>query len=140
MANRELIEKKLRQIAEYIGELELVLALGNEAIRSDKVKLRSVERLLQLMVDTAVDINEHIIAEEKLAVPDDYQSTFAVLAERRILPDVFSKKIAPSVGLRNAVVHQYEKIDLDRMIDAIRNNISDYREYITHINEFLKDA
>lgn len=138
MANRELIEKKMRNIAEYIGELEPILEIGNREIVEEKVKLRTIERLIQLIVDTAVDINEHIISEEKFTAADDYQSTFLALGEKGILPETFAKKIAPSVGLRNAVVHQYEKIDLDRMLDAIRLNIADYREYIKLIGQFLK--
>lgn len=138
MANRELIEKKLSLIAEYIGELLATVKFKNDEIKSDKPKLRAVERLLQMIVDTAIDINSHIISENKLADSDDYQGTFSILGDNKILPETFAKKIAQSVGLRNAVVHQYEKIDIDRMIDTVRNEIVDYREYIKFINNFLE--
>jgi len=94
------------------------------------LKLRSTERLFQLIVDTAIDINTHIISNSNLQVPDDYQSTFITLADNKFLPMDFALKIAPSVGLRNIVVHKYGKVDIKKMIDDIKEGIGDYLVYI----------
>ena len=80
-------------------------------------------------------INTHIIKEERLDTPDDYQSTFTVLAERKIFPMEFALKIAPSVGLRNLIVHKYGRVDIKRMVDDIKNEIGDYVEYIKLISK-----
>lgn len=42
-------------------------------------------------------------------------------------------KIAPSVGLRNLIVHKYGRVDIKKMIDDIKNEISEYLEYMKHI-------
>ena len=47
----------------------------------------------------------------------------------------FALKIAPSVGLRNLIVHKYGKVDLKRMVDDIKANIGDYTEYLKLISE-----
>ncbi len=59
------------------------------------------------------------------------------LAENKILPQAFAERIAPVVGLRNRLVHRYEKIDLDILLDTIRKNKKDFKEYTKHIFEFL---
>ena len=70
-------------------------------------------------------------------MPDDYQSTFITLGEHKILSMDFAVKIAPSVGLRNLVVHKYGRVDIKRMVEDIRNEIGDYIDYLKFIDGFL---
>lgn len=70
-------------------------------------------------------------------MPDDYFSTFVVLGENGILPMDFALKIAPSVGLRNLVVHKYGKVDIKKMIEDIKNELGDYAAYAKYINDFI---
>ena len=58
-----------------------------------------------------MDVNVYVIRELELKTADDFQSTFRILAEAGILPSDFAERIAPVVGLRNMLVHRYEKID-----------------------------
>lgn len=135
--DKETIQDKLTMIGEYITELEPFLRFTNNEITEDKSKLRNVERLLQLIVDEAVDINSHLIAELNLESPREYRGTFISIGSHGILPVDFAEKISQSVGLRNGIVHQYEKIDTKRMIDDIRNNIGDYVMYIRLVRDFV---
>ena len=100
--------------------------------------MHSTERLFQLIVDTALDINTHIITALDFSVPNDYYSTFTSLGENKILPMDFALKIAPSVGLRNLIVHKYGNVDLKKMVDDVINEIGDYFEYLKLINSFLE--
>jgi len=61
-----------------------------------------------------------------------------VLAENNILPESFAKKIAPVVGLRNRLVHRYEKIDLDLLLSLVRKNKEDFIEYVKYIFQFIE--
>ncbi|MBI4599755.1 DUF86 domain-containing protein [Candidatus Uhrbacteria bacterium] len=139
MINRDVIESKLSDIQRYFGELEPVLKFSRTEILDDPLKIHTVERLFQLIVDTALDINTHIIIESSFGVPDDYQNTFVVLGEQGILPMSFVNRIAPSVGLRNMIIHRYGHVDLKRMVDDIQGEMGDYREYTKHILDFLKN-
>ena len=136
--NSATIQSKLASIQGYFEELSPILDYSVQDIIRDQLKLRTVERLFQLIVDTAIDINTHIIAESNLAVPDDYQSTFQMLAEHGMIPHDFADRIAPSVGLRNMIVHRYGHVDIKRMIDDIKKEIGDYREYSRHILDLLE--
>ena len=138
MIDKELIKNKLADLEGYYKELGSLLAQNTDDILEDSLKLHTVERLFQLIVDISIDMNTHIISESDLKVPDDYQSTFITLAENKIFPMAFALKIAPSVGLRNLVVHKYGRVDLRRMIDDIRANIGDYLEYMRFVYETVK--
>lgn len=139
MINKELIQNKLSEMQSYYTELQPILGTETTEILRDTLKLRALERLFQLIIDTALDINSHIIAEsDTIQSPEDFQSTFILLGEHNVLPQDFSLKIAPSVGLRNKVVHKYGKIDLRQMITAIKNEIPQYLEYMKHITHSLE--
>lgn len=122
----------------YLDELAPLLKADNTAIKSEVVPLRAIERLFQLIVDTAIDINTHVISEEDLGAPSEYRGTFIILGEKNVIPLPFSEKIASSVGLRNRIIHQYDKIDVDRMLNTIKKNINDYIEYLGHIKKFIE--
>lgn len=138
MIDKELVKIKMADIEKYLKELEPILKIGSRKIIDDNLRLHTVERLFQLIVDVAVDINTHIIMASDFAVPDDSYSTFVVLGENKILPMEFAVRIAPSVGLRNMIVHKYGKVDIKKMVDDVVNEISDYVEYLKAINSFLE--
>ncbi|MEK7203013.1 MAG: DUF86 domain-containing protein [Patescibacteria group bacterium] len=138
MINIELIKNKMSDAQGYYNELEPILKLESKKIIEDNLKFHTVERLFQLIVDTAIDINTHILSESEFKIPDDYQSTFIILAENKILPMDFALKIAPSVGLRNLVIHKYGKVNIKKMTDDIKNEIDQYLDYLKHICLFLE--
>lgn len=138
MIDKELIKNKMADIEKYLKELDPVLKSGARIIIEDNLRLHTVERLFQLIIDTAVDINMHIIMASDFNVPDDSYSTFVVLGENKILPMDFAFNIAPSVGLRNLIVHKYGNVDLKKMVDDVINEIGDYVEYLRMINSFLE--
>jgi len=137
MTNFKFIRDKLEQIKLYYQELEQLFQYSLEDIRKDFMKYRSAERILQLIVDEMLDINNHLISRLNLASPDDFQSTFKILAENNILPEQFAEKIAPVVGLRNRLVHRYEKIDLGLALKHMQKEKEDFREYVKLIEKYL---
>jgi len=138
MINRTFVETKLSYIQTYYEELEGVLGYSDQEIKGNILRLRALERIIQLIVDELIDINNHIIRYAQLRVPEDFQSTFLVLAESSILPEEFAGKIAPVVGLRNRLVHRYEKIDVEILLNMIRKNKKDFKEYTRHILKYVR--
>ncbi|MFQ5661822.1 MAG: DUF86 domain-containing protein [Candidatus Paceibacteria bacterium] len=137
--SKEFIYKKLEAITGYTKELSDFLELNtDEQIMSDSGKLHISERLVQLIVDNMIDINQHFIRELNLEIPDDLQGSFFILGENDILPKEFAFKIAPVTGVRNILVHQYEKLDKEMFIHNIRRNFSDFEKYAQYIVKYLE--
>ena len=72
MPNLDVIESKIDAIKKYLHILEPVLL----TVSVDSLEMYAVERLFQLIVDSAIDINTHIISRSNLETPDDYKGTF----------------------------------------------------------------
>ena len=137
MLNKDLIKTKMRSIQEYLLEIEPILSLPKDQIVSSVEKLRTLERNFQLIVDAMLDINIHLIRELELSSPDDLKSTFIILAEGKIISFDFAQKISPVVGLRNILVHGYEKVDRKLFIDSFQKNKQDFDQYLILIDSFL---
>lgn len=139
MIDKVFVERKLDRIESYSEELEEIFESSPEEIKNDFLKYRSAERILQLIVDEIIDINNHLIKRDGLEVPDDFQGTFSTLAENEILPKKFAQRIAPVVGLRNKLVHRYEKIDLDLFLRTLQKEREDFNQYVNLIYEYLEN-
>lgn len=140
MIDREFIKTKLSLINSYYEELQQILSFSDSEIKKDFIKLRAIERIIQLIVDEIIDINNHIIRYQLLKLPSDFQSSFLILAQNNILPEYFATKIAPVVGLRNRLVHRYEKIDVDILLSLIRKNKDDFVEFVKYIFNFVEKS
>ncbi len=136
-SDKQFIEKKLDNILKYREELEPLFEFSDIDVKKDNLKLRTVERLVQLIADEMVDINGYLIKKLGFPVPDDFQSTFRVLGENNVLEEGFTQKLAPIVGLRNRLVHRYEEIDLNLLLKVVREGRNDFKDYVKYISEFL---
>ena len=138
MLNKDLVKTKIRSIQEYLSEVEPILSLPEDKIISNIEKLRTLERNFQLIVDAMLDINIHLIREFELGSPDDLKSTFLILGEAKIIPLDFAQKISPVVGLRNILVHGYEKTDRKLFVDSFQKDKQDFDKYMLLINSYLE--
>ncbi len=135
--NREFLENKLEYIAQYAKRLDEVLSFSIDEVNADFYKLHTLERLVQLIVDEMIDVNTHIIRHSDIKTPNDFQSTFRALAEVQVFPFDFAERIAPTVGLRNRLVHRYEEIKPDLLIQSAKKEKDDFKEYVSYIRTFI---
>jgi len=137
VVNKEVVQRKLKKLNLYIEELAHYQNLSFEEYLEKFQHKRAVERLIQLIVDVAVDINSHTIVDEGNPPPEDAFDSFIQAAKYGILPIEFAKKIAPSTGERNIIVHEYEKIDDGLVYDSIKEAIKMYKEYVAYYTKFI---
>jgi|GEM_PF-342702 len=102
----------------------------------------AVERLMQLIVDLALDINNVILSHQgKPAAIDSFDSfdSFIDLIDCHVLEADFASQIAPSIGLRNRLVHEYEEVDNKIVFSSIDKTVDMYGRYIQEIKKVLVD-
>ena len=114
-------------------------------LRADEYRARlyerkAAERLLQEAIEAALDINAHLIAELGREVPEDYYGGFIKLADLGVLTPDLARSLAPSAGLRNRLVHEYDTIDDAKVLGAIATTLELYPRYIQAIEAYLGKA
>ncbi len=141
MIDKIFIQRKIQAIREYSEEINKVFKLASLTdIENDFLKLRTLERDVQLVADAMIDINNHFIKRLGLKVPDSFQNTFIILAENKILPEKFAEKISPLVAVRNILVHQYDELDIGLFLRTTEKEREDFTKYIEFVLEYLNKA
>jgi uncharacterized protein YutE (UPF0331/DUF86 family) len=137
MVNKDIIQRKLTKMSKYLDELAYFQDISYDEYLENFRHRRTVERLIQLIVDVAVDINSHVLVDEGYPPPEDSFGSFIKVGELGILSQEFAKRIAPSTGERNIIVHEYEKIDDGLVYDSIKESIAMYKLYISYYLQFI---
>lgn len=133
----EEIKSKLVRLLKYLSKIDSFLLLPDAEIVQNEEKLLSVERLYQLVVDEAIDINIALLSQKKSYVPESYRSTFTDMAENKFLDKEFAEKISLSVKTRNQIVHDYEFVKKQMLAAEVRKYIELYKEYLKVVSAKL---
>jgi uncharacterized protein YutE (UPF0331/DUF86 family) len=135
----ESVGAKLRlmePLVERLGELSGVTAAD---LRDDLDRRLVVERILTVLVETAVAVNGHLAGSSGIPVPEDYRSSFAAAATVGAIPVELASRLAPSAGLRNRLAHRYGEVDLDIVAAAVPRAHHDFGDYLAHVSQWLLD-
>ncbi len=138
--DRAIIERKLGVMVESLKALEPAERMTLEEYETNLYMRKATERLLQELIESAIDINIHIVVNIKGTAPDDSYRSFIMLGELGVIPAELSKKLAPSAGLRNIIVHEYDTIDNSLILSAVKKARTLYRDYIRAIEEYIGEV
>ena len=135
MLDKNFITRKIKLIQEEIAKVEELSNYTFEEIKDDFIKRYSVERALEKIIMRAIDINQHIIAENAIGYETirGHEDTFHILTKLNVYPEAFSKQIAPSAGLRNRLVHEYNDTKDEIIYNSVADAITQYTEYCNYI-------
>ena len=111
--------------------------MGKEDYIEDFYKRKATERLLQELIEAAIDINVHLIMEAGHTPPDDYYESFVKMGELGIISSDLADKLAPSAGLRNRLVHEYDMLDHTVVLKAVATAEEMFSKYVKEINDYL---
>lgn len=141
MVNQKFVKQKIELIQKELVNLEKSSKFSFQEIVSDFRKQAIIERLLEKIINRAIDINQHLIAElstGEMESPKDYTETFLKLAELKICPKEFVENISKSVGTRNVLTHDYDEVDYSKIYSSINDCLKDYYQYCDYILKFLE--
>ena len=132
-----IIRGKLGRIMTSLDLLRPMRALPLAEYRERVWERKGIDRVLQEAIEAALDINAHVIAERGLDVPDDYFGGFIKVGETGILSTELAAALAPSAGLRNRLVHEYDASDDAKVLAAVGTILDLYPRYIQAIERDL---
>ena len=138
MVDETLILRKLSELDEYFQQAKEYDAITVAQYTGDWKIQRIIERTLQMMIETCVDIAGHIISEKGFRIPKSYSDAFLVLKENTILSNELYSSAKKMAKFRNVVVHHYDKVDADFVVSILRKNLDDFLSYRDAIISFLK--
>ncbi len=133
----EVVLVRLRLIVKYCNTLEEFRSISLDKYLSDFRQQLIVERLLQLMVEAATDINKYLLVRLHQISPATSFDSFSEAGQQGIITQDLAATLARSVGMRNILVHQYKDIDSRIVFSAIPKALEQYQLYIQQISAYL---
>jgi uncharacterized protein YutE (UPF0331/DUF86 family) len=131
------VQQKLGLLIARLDELESLSACTLKEYKADHVKRYAVERLIELIVEYATDINRHIVEVMGVAPPQTYYSTFEELGNLGIIPHDAAARLGGTTGLRNRLVHGYEKVSHEIVYHSLEPLLRYYRQYVGWLDAYL---
>jgi len=136
----EIVKKELAVIVENLKALEPIKKMTREEYIRDLYKRKAAERLLQELIEAAIDINIHAIVQTGNTVPDDYYESFIKTGELKIISTDLAEKLALSAGLRNRLVYEYDRLEHSMVLEAVGIAEELYSKYIKEINDYISNT
>ena len=138
MVDDTLILRKLSELDEYYKQIAEYKKITVTQYSGDWKTQRIVERTLQMMIETCVDIAGHIISDKGYRIPKSYSDTFLVLMENDILSDRLFSSVEKMAKFRNIVVHHYDKVDAEIVVGILKKDLKDLTGFRDAIVSFIK--
>jgi len=134
------VQRKLSQLDTYLQQVSEFSTITLEEYQGEWKIQRIVERTLQMMIETCVDIANHLISDRGMRSPTSYADTFQILKENAIVNDSLHDSLEKMVKFRNIVVHQYEGVDAGIVLIILKNHLEDFERFRDAVIAYLGSA
>ncbi len=130
------IAQKLQTLDEVLTELRSLGQVEATQLQQDWRIWRAIERDLQVLVEIVIDVCQRLIS-----LAGQTPATTGVDAvERCIQSGVLSDDeiYRKMVRFRNFIVHRYDRIDVNILVDMINHRLPDFEQFKTEILAYVE--
>lgn len=131
--DEERIISILSDIEKYMNDLKEMNVNRLEDLDNIE-KYYASSMVLFSLLNRVLDLGQEIVISKKLGMPSSYRDIFRILLSRKIIGSDLFKKMEAFVDLRNALSHEYHRIDKGLIFDAI-NGIDTVRKVVERLRE-----
>lgn len=131
----DVLARKLGRLRTLLADLAPHAGKSMDQVVADHYE---IERILELLVQVAVDMVGHDLAERGV-VPDTYRSAFMEAGRRELLPEDLAARLADAAGLRNVLVHIYDEIDYEIVTASVNPALEDFSRFADIYGRRLED-
>ena len=138
MIDKQRIESLFSELNAYLKDINELSRLSEKEYLSNNKNIYSGRYLLQISIETCINIGNHIISRENLGIPKDYSDTFRIMQNNHIISGSLLEKLILMTRFRNRLVHLYWDVDDNLVLEIMKNDYKDFNEYRTAVLEYLK--
>ena len=136
--DKKIILAKIDEIDGYLEELDSLKPIELEDYINSIKDKRTCERLLQISIESVLDICNVLITELKLGLPADEEAVFDKLKDKGIITKGMAVILKEMKGFRNILVHKYGIVDNELVFENL-SNLQDFDKFKEEILNSLKN-
>lgn len=131
----DLLNKKIEQMRMRLARLVSLLSRPRDEFLRDEVAASAAERNFQLVVDTASEVNAHLVLARGGPTPDTYAQSFTALGKTGVIAYELAETLAEGAKLCNVLVHEYDIIeDTGKFYDSAIRLLPAFQKYLQCIH------
>ena len=132
------IQARLLRLEEVISELE---RLRDAEADDETLSHRwAIERGLHLGAEIVLDVGNHVLTAGLGISAEGYEDIIHQLGERRVLDAELRQRLAGLGGFRNLLVHDYLRLDPERVMEILTDAPDSYSAFATAIRRWFETA
>lgn len=132
------VRERLRFLQEALARLDELKKTARDEFLANFEKSWSAEHGLHLAAEVIFDIGNHILVGHFKENPKGYGEIIPRLAEKSILTKELGAHFERVGGFRNILVHEYMKVDKEKVYERLQEGLADFREFISQILRWLE--
>lgn len=128
---------KLQALDEYLTYLKELQKVNKRSFLHDYHQFGLAEHYLHLCIEVLLDVAKLIIIIYSFPRPEENRDVFRVLYDKRVINIKLYNCLAGISGFRNVLIHEYEKIDKERVYEYLQDSIDQFKEFKRQLLHFL---
>jgi len=133
-----ILQKRINKARQYLDYLEdIKVKYSYEEFKNDPMIYGSVERVLHLIIESLMDIGNHIISEQNLGQVEFYNNIPDLLFNHNYLNEEQRDLFLKIIGFRNILVHDYLEINSAIVYNILEKNLSDLESILKEYAKLL---
>lgn len=137
MLDRERILAKIDELDGYLKELKQITPASFDEYKKIE-KRRACERLLQVSIESVIDICAMIVIGLRLGLPAEENDLFEKLEQAGIITISTKEIIKRMKAFRNILVHEYGRIDDNIVYEVVHNRLNDFEDFKREILQAIR--
>jgi len=135
--DRDRVLVKLSELEGYLGELRQIAPESLTAYRQIE-KRRACERLLQISVETVLDVCHLFVRGLELGLPAEEDDVFERLERAGVVSADLTAILRRMKGCRNILVHEYGGVDDEIVFETVRKSAPDFERFKREVRATLE--
>ena len=138
MSTIEIIENKISYIRQQMAFAEQFKRYSYEDILKNPMLKGALERNLYIIAQAVIDLAEALVAFTNFRKPTTMRDAFDILQEEGVLGREFVENFVKIVGFRNAIAHDYQKLDFKKVYDVLQEKLPQVEQFLEYIKKYLR--
>jgi uncharacterized protein YutE (UPF0331/DUF86 family) len=129
---------KIDEMDSYLEEIESIKPSSFEEYKNSIEKKRACERLLQIAIESVLDICNILISGLKLGLPSTEEEIFQKLESKKIISHRMAEILNEMKGFRNILVHKYGTVNDELVFENLSEKLEDFDKFKEEILNYIK--
>ena len=129
----DVVLNKAAIVERCVARVREVHAGDDANLLEDQTRQDSILLNLQRACEASIDLAMYVVRKRRLGLPQESREAFDLLERAALLAPDLARAMRARVGFRNVAVHNYRELDLAIVRSIVRERLTDFEAFTSHV-------